>query len=398
MKNKVIIISLLLCVINVTTTLSQNLVINPGFEINHSDFLKPKDCKYTSNPSFFNKTTKGWNTFNRYTPDIILRPASLEKCIYPTPKSGQRMLGLILYHPAEDLDYERDYHEIVQGTLKSPLIPGKTYQISLWIYHDNQIAIDHLKSVYNRKTPVYPVSCNNLGFLFSELRADEAEDIDQSIEFFELKPQVFFKEILTTPAGEWKQYQLTFTPQKAYKYFLLGNFFLDDNTEISPNDFFTKYPQANSEEKMAFWKRPKRIAYYCFDDINISLLNEYNKTMASKLSNAGNYTFKSLNFESGQSKIPTAAYPELDALVNWLKSRPGKKIEIAGYTDNIGSAADNQILSENRVVSVNKYLVKKGISTKRISFTGYGESTPIADNHTAKGRRKNRRVEIHITD
>ena len=67
-----------------------------------------------------------------------------------------------------------------------------------------------------------------------------------------------------------------------------------------------------------------------------------------------------------------------------------------GHTDNVGSDAYNQALSERRTASVKDYVVKKGVAGTRVSGQGFGESKPIADNKTAEGRAKNRRVEIKV--
>ena len=68
----------------------------------------------------------------------------------------------------------------------------------------------------------------------------------------------------------------------------------------------------------------------------------------------------------------------------------------SGHTDNIGTDAYNMALSDRRVNSVKTYVVGKGIDGGRISGEGFGESKPIADNKTAEGRAKNRRVEIKV--
>ncbi|MBK6635569.1 MAG: OmpA family protein [Chitinophagaceae bacterium] len=67
-----------------------------------------------------------------------------------------------------------------------------------------------------------------------------------------------------------------------------------------------------------------------------------------------------------------------------------------GHTDSQGKDEYNQTLSEERAASVRAYLVSKGIDESRLSSAGYGETTPVADNKTAAGRAKNRRVEMTL--
>jgi len=79
-----------------------------------------------------------------------------------------------------------------------------------------------------------------------------------------------------------------------------------------------------------------------------------------------------------------------------MNENKDKKVNLSGYTDNIGTERYNQGLSERRVNSVKDYVVKKGVDGGRVSGQGFGESKPIADNKTAAGRAKNRRVEIKV--
>ena len=79
-----------------------------------------------------------------------------------------------------------------------------------------------------------------------------------------------------------------------------------------------------------------------------------------------------------------------------MQNNPEVAILISGHTDNAGSAASNQKLSERRVQSVGAYLRSKGIASKRILTKGFGSSKPVADNHTEEGKQLNRRVEITI--
>ncbi|MBI3219224.1 MAG: PorP/SprF family type IX secretion system membrane protein [Bacteroidetes bacterium] len=84
----------------------------------------------------------------------------------------------------------------------------------------------------------------------------------------------------------------------------------------------------------------------------------------------------------------------LDQLSETLTEDPALKVKITGHTDNIGSAKFNQRLSQKRAEAILNELIKKGISTDRISAEGKGLSNPITTNETEAGRSKNRRVEI----
>ncbi len=101
-------------------------------------------------------------------------------------------------------------------------------------------------------------------------------------------------------------------------------------------------------------------------------------------------------FDFDKSNIKSDAGAILDRLVAFMNENKDKKANLAGHTDNVGTDAYNQALSERRVASVKDYVVKKGVDGGRVSGQGFGESKPIADNKTAEGRAKNRRVEIKV--
>ena len=88
---------------------------------------------------------------------------------------------------------------------------------------------------------------------------------------------------------------------------------------------------------------------------------------------------------------------ELNKLIQLMNDNPSVKIQINGYTDNVGNAADNLKLSENRSKAVVDFLISKGIDAKRMTWKGFGETQPIADNSTEEGRALNRRTEFVIT-
>ncbi len=80
-----------------------------------------------------------------------------------------------------------------------------------------------------------------------------------------------------------------------------------------------------------------------------------------------------------------------------MNENPTLKIQISGHTDNVGKPADNLKLSLGRAVSVVNYLLSKGVRNDRLTFKGYGETKPIADNKIEAGKAMNRRTELSVT-
>ncbi len=128
----------------------------------------------------------------------------------------------------------------------------------------------------------------------------------------------------------------------------------------------------------------------------------------------------SINFPTGSAVIPRAEEVKLKEVVELLKQKSNLLIEISGHTDNTGGGKlaprgkketdaayekrvkqfeerrkkANQVLSLRRADAVRKYLIKQGISARRLSVRGAGESEPVADNSTEEGRAQNRRIEL----
>lgn len=125
-----------------------------------------------------------------------------------------------------------------------------------------------------------------------------------------------------------------------------------------------------------------------YNNVNIVIQYEEEKS----------FTLSDLHFETGKSNIKPESYDILDELAAYLKLKADLKIEIGGHTDSDGSTDSNLTLSQNRAEAVKKYLIKKGISSNRLTAKGYGESKPIAENETAAGKALNRRTEINILE
>ncbi len=106
-----------------------------------------------------------------------------------------------------------------------------------------------------------------------------------------------------------------------------------------------------------------------------------------------------VTFETGKAEITPESEKVLMKAYNTLKAYPNMKVEIRGYTDNVGSARANKRLSQRRADAVRNWLIAKGINPERITAVGMGEANPIADNSTPEGRRLNRRIEfVKISD
>jgi outer membrane protein OmpA-like peptidoglycan-associated protein len=104
----------------------------------------------------------------------------------------------------------------------------------------------------------------------------------------------------------------------------------------------------------------------------------------------------SVHFDFDKSVIKPEYYQLLDEAITELQKCPKKSVVIEGNTCNMGSDNYNMKLSERRALSVKKYLMEKGLVSDRFTVKALGETNPIADNKTKKGRIMNRRVEFKV--
>lgn len=102
-------------------------------------------------------------------------------------------------------------------------------------------------------------------------------------------------------------------------------------------------------------------------------------------------------FETGKYRLLELSIVELDKVVEMMRQNPSIHIELGGHTDNVGTEASNQTLSEQRAKAVYDYLVSHGVEQSRLSYKGYGSSRPVASNDTDEGRRENRRTVFTVT-
>jgi hypothetical protein len=121
-------------------------------------------------------------------------------------------------------------------------------------------------------------------------------------------------------------------------------------------------------------------------------------TLSFQFLPAKDWVLEGCNFETGKATLQPEAYEVLDGLVAYMNRKDDEKIELGGHTDNVGSAASNLKLSQDRANAVMDYLISKGIDASRITAKGYGMTVPIASNKTEDGRAQNRRTEVKILE
>jgi outer membrane protein OmpA-like peptidoglycan-associated protein len=103
-----------------------------------------------------------------------------------------------------------------------------------------------------------------------------------------------------------------------------------------------------------------------------------------------------ITFATGSADVAPTFRQTLETLGKSLGNDKSLGVNVLGYTDNVGSAATNQKLSERRARTVGSYLQSEGVTNDRLTMVGHGEDAPLSTNATAAGRAKNRRVELKV--
>lgn len=128
-----------------------------------------------------------------------------------------------------------------------------------------------------------------------------------------------------------------------------------------------------------------------------------NATVVDTLGNAFNivrnhYTINPIYFETSKASYGPESLAILDEIAYIMLENPLYRLRIMGHTDKTGKASSNQTLSINRAKMCYVYLQKKGVSSKQMSYKGFGQTQPAADNDTEEARQLNRRVEFEIKE
>ncbi len=116
--------------------------------------------------------------------------------------------------------------------------------------------------------------------------------------------------------------------------------------------------------------------------------------IAKAIAETGKFVTNNILFETGKADLKPESMSEIQKVADYMKKNKSARFLVVGHTDNVGSAASNQTLSENRAKAVVAALAKLGVDDFNLKPEGRGASEPVADNKSAEGKAKNRRVEF----
>jgi len=360
-----------------------NLVKNPGFEA-----YTKLQCAWTQNIEKFNKNIVDWNSPTETTPDMISTAVDDNCPSNPKhrsnnrqmPHTGEMMMGIKSFGKGNTPTF---WHEYLQVELEQPLVEGEKYVGEFWV----------LRSETARK------ASNNIGLYFSDTLINTRDRLP-----LYYTPQVNEEKMIRKRS--WHRVKGVFIASSDSEFLLLGNFY---------GDKYTDFESVEGGKKGG--------AYYYIDDVNVRIAppgakltdppSESIKPQPKKKVEEQTTTkeveimevepevgitivLDNIFFEIDKSTLLPTSTKELDELVNLMTDYPHMHIEINGHTDNTGSDAHNQELSEARAYAVAEYLLKEKVDEDRVRYNGYGEGKHIADNSNEEGRQLNRRVEFKV--
>jgi outer membrane protein OmpA-like peptidoglycan-associated protein len=133
-------------------------------------------------------------------------------------------------------------------------------------------------------------------------------------------------------------------------------------------------------------------------ELRAQLLDQFNRVLETRDTPRGLVVnMGDVLFDFGKYDLRSEAREKLAKLTGIVLAHPGLKLAVEGHTDSVGGDEANQKLSEQRADAVRKYLIEEGLADASVSSQGFGKTSPVADNDTAAGRQKNRRVEIVVS-
>jgi len=242
------------------------------------------------------------------------------------------------------------------------------------------------------------VSMNGKEAFFSARRDDALGGLD--IYSFDLPqtvrphPVAYLKGIIVDAENESPvQANVTVTDILADRIVYNEHADYEDGTFLAPLPFGKTYALHIKQPGYLFFSEN-----YALDD-STQINDAYEiRISLSRIKVGSTGTLNNVFFDIDRYELLPKSKSDLDNLVEFLTMNKTVRVEIGGHTDNTGSEAHNQTLSENRAKAVHDYLLRAGVAASRLTYKGYGPSQPVAGNETDEGRQLNRRTDFKIVE
>lgn len=371
---------------------AQNFVVNPDFE----NIEQPVSTKTSID------IADGWSSPNAGSPELI--GSNAQRYVHDPygsnwkfrAKSGSHVAGMNVYggNGSRPIDHTRAY---IQGSLSTPLTIGKKYYFSFWVHYHCEGA-------------------NNIGitFLPEKLSLSSSGQID-------LMPAAWQHEVTPySTTKTWTQVVDSFIAYQSYRYFIIGNFFSDTETEVqnSPLGHHFAYidnvavmearnlnmppalvSRGGEEERPTDWSN------------NIRQLEEIKRGSAADspaevetsswsapttIAGIEELFTSTVYFDLDQYQLDSGDKLILDKLAKGMTVNPDLRIMALGFTSGEGGNSYNFRLSDLRARAVRSYLLDKEIAPERVIIRALGENSPAVVEDSELKRARNRRVEFRI--
>lgn len=278
-------------------------------------------------------------------------------------------------------------YEIIGGQLKEALEPGKKYcfQMKIHLKPQNHLAVAHAGLILSQE----PLPMQKFA----------REDFEEHAPVL-LSPD----SMVLALRQQWQVLSGSFTASEESRFIYIGVF------PPGMKPLIYEIDSAAPDDDIRFVNE----AYYMVDDVTIRSIDSIGQCPCNLLgcpadttkptvtepakTKPKQYTFRNIQFETNSATLLEISYYSLDSVLNLLDENPKMKLMITGHTDSEGDSTANQELSENRARAVYDYLVGQGIKAERLQYEGKGETEPVDNNKTSKGRANNRRVTFTVLE
>ncbi len=351
---------------------------------------------YTVNPYYGFGIEGGWYTYNREglkasTMDFVLtNEFNLSNLLAPTRQGfwkkstfyGTAALGVAFYQkkpqgdskykgvsPVGVLGLEYNYNF---GSVVALIIEGQY----------RSYFVDNL-GIAPRTTGNNDGFVANIGLRFKFHKSDKSHVRDASV-------KDYYTELYTTEKPDMSAYDAKIIALEEQINGLNGHINTNSGNIRNLQEQVTKLNNREIQEA-----KKEQTAVLTLEDKIKHLENQLSDKASS--TDVVEIAFSEILFNTNSASLAKESEYALSRILQTIKNNQGKKIRIFGYTDNTGSLATNQRLSQQRAEAVKNYLVSNGVSASSIvEVKGMGPSNPVADNATVEGRAQNRRVSFVI--